>query len=144
MSTLSLVGDTLSGALDDARRLGFVGRAAELAAFDAALSGHTPARVLFVHGPGGIGKSTLLDEMRRRAAGRGRPVVSLDGRDVAGSIPAVSAAVAAVADDPGPVLLVDTYELLTPLDRWFRGELLPSLPAAAVAVLAGREPPGPA
>jgi len=142
MSTLSLVGDTLSGALDDARRLGFVGRAAELAAFGAALSGHTPARVLFVHGPGGIGKSTLLDEMRRRAAGRGRPVVSLDGRDVAGSIPAVSAAVAAVDGDPGPVLLVDTYELLTPLDRWFRGELLPSLPAAAVAVLAGREPPG--
>ncbi|HEX3256991.1 MAG TPA: AAA family ATPase, partial [Pseudonocardia sp.] len=135
------MGDTLSGALDDARRLGFVGRAAELAAFDAALSGHTPARVLFVHGPGGIGKSTLLDEMRRRAASRGRPVVSLDGRDVGGSIPAVSAAVAAVADDPGPVLLVDTYELLTPLDRWFRGELLPSLPAGAVAVLAGREPP---
>jgi hypothetical protein len=138
------VGETLSGALDDARRLGFVGRATELAAFGAALSGHAPARVLFVHGPGGIGKSTLLDEMRRRAATRGRPVVSLDGRDVAGSIPAVSAAVAAVAHDPGPVLLVDSYELLTPLDRWFRNELLPSLPADAVAVLAGREPPSPA
>ena len=138
------VGDTLSGALDDARRLGFVGRATELAAFGAALDGNAPARVLFVHGPGGIGKSTLLDEMRRRAAARGRPVVSLDGRDVAGSIPAVSAAVATVADDPGPVLLVDSYELLTPLDRWFRNELLPSLPADAVAVLAGREPPTPA
>ena len=135
------MGDTLSGALDDARRLGFVGRATELAAFGAALDGHAPARVLFVHGPGGIGKSTLLDEMRRRAVARGRPVVSLDGRDVAGSIPAVAAAVASVADDPGPVLLVDTYELLTPLDRWFRRELLPSLPAGAVAVLAGREPP---
>jgi AAA ATPase domain len=138
------VGDTLSGALDDARRLGFVGRATELAAFGAALSGNSPARVLFVHGPGGIGKSTLLDEMRRRAAARGRPVVNLDGRDVAGSIPAVSAAVATVAADPGPVLLVDSYELLTPLDRWFRNELLPSLPADAVAVLAGREPPSPA
>jgi hypothetical protein len=56
----------------------------------------------------------------------------------------VSAAVATVADDPGPVLLVDSYELLTPLDRWFRTELLPSLPADAVAVLAGREPPNPA
>ena len=138
------VGDTLSGALDDARRLGFVGRATELASFGAALDGSASARVLFVHGPGGIGKSTLLDEMRRRAAARGRPVVSLDGRDVAGSIPAVSAAVATVADDPGPVLLVDSYELLTPLDRWFRTELLPSLPADAVAVLAGREPPTPA
>lgn len=135
------MGDTLSGALDDARRLGFVGRAAELAAFGDAVEGRTPARVLFVHGPGGIGKSTLLDEMRRRAVARGRPVVSLDGGDVAGSMPAVAAAVATVADDPGPVLLVDTYELLTPLDRWFRRELLPSLPAGAVAVLAGREPP---
>jgi AAA ATPase domain len=136
------MGGTLSGALDDARRLGFVGRATELAAFVAALDGSTPERVLFVHGPGGIGKSTLLDEMRRRAVARGRPVVSLDGRDVAGSIPAVAAAVATVDDDPGPVLLVDSYELLTPLDRWFRQELLPSLPAGAVAVLAGREPPG--
>ena len=81
------MGDTLSGALDDARRLGFVGRATELAAFVAALDGSAPARVLFVHGPGGIGKSTLLDEMRRRAVARGRPVVSLDGRDVAGLDP---------------------------------------------------------
>ena len=65
------MGDTLSGALDDARRLGFVGRAAELAAFGDAVDGRTPARVLFVQGPGGIGKSTLLDEMRRRAVARG-------------------------------------------------------------------------
>ena len=97
--------------------------------------------MLFVHGPGGIGKSTLLDEMRRRAVARGRPVVSLDGRDVAGSIPAVAAAAATLGHDPCPVLLVDSYELLAPLDRWFRRELLPSLPAGAVAVLAGREPP---
>ena len=138
------MGPTLSAVLDDARRRGFVGRAPELLSFDAALAGTDPARVLFVHGPGGIGKSTLLDELRRRAVQAQRPALLLHGRDLGGSIEDVTRAVAAVTDDPGPVLLVDGYELLTRLDRWFREHLLPSLPADSVVVLAGREPPDPA
>jgi len=140
------MGTTLAAALDDARRRGFVGRAGELAAFERALQGVDVTRVLFVHGPGGIGKSTLLDEMRRRARAAGRETVVLDGRDIGGSLPAVADPVAAATADgrePGPVLLVDGYELLTPLDRWFRTRLLPSLPASSVTVLAGREPPAP-
>ena len=39
------------------------------------------------------------------------------------------------------VLLVDTYELLTPLDSWLRDQFLPQLPAQALVVLAGRNPP---
>jgi AAA ATPase domain len=135
------MGPTLSAVLDDARRRGFVGRAPELASFDAALTGADPARVLFVHGPGGIGKSTLLDELRRRAVEAGRPALLLHGRDLGGSIEQVAGAVAALPDGPGPVLLVDGYELLSRLDRWFREHLLPSLPADSVVVLAGREPP---
>jgi len=138
------MGPTLSAVLDDARRRGFVGRAPELLSFDAALAGTDPARVLFVHGPGGIGKSTLLDELRRRAVQARRPALLLHGRDLGGSIEDVTRAVAAVADGPGPVLLVDGYELLTRLDRWFREHLLPSLPADSVVVLAGRDPPDPA
>jgi hypothetical protein len=134
---------TLSAVLDDARRRGFVGRAPELLSFDAALAGTDPARVLFVHGPGGIGKSTLLDELRRRAVQAQRPALLLHARDLGGSIEDVTRAVAAVTDGPGPVLLVDGYELLTRLDRWFREHLLPSLPADSVVVLAGREPPDP-
>ena len=136
------MGLTLSAVLDDARRRGFVGRAAELRSFDAALAGAGPVRVLFVHGPGGIGKTTLLDEMRRRAVAGGRPALLLHGRDLGGSIEDVADAVAALPDGPGPVLLVDGYELLSRLDRWFREHLLPSLPADSVVVLAGREPPG--
>ena len=138
------MGPTLSAVLDDARRRGFVGRAPELLSFDTALAGTDPARVLFVHGPGGIGKSTLLDELRRRAVQARRPALLLHGRDLGGSIEDVTRAVAAVTDGPGPVLLVDGYELLTRLDRWFREHLLPSLPADSVVVLAGREPPDPA
>jgi hypothetical protein len=135
------MGPTLSAVLDDARRRGFVGRSAELRSFAAALAGTGAARVLFVHGPGGIGKSTLLDELRRRAADAGRPALLLHGRDVGGSLEEVAAAVAALPAAAGPVLLVDGYELLSRLDRWFREHLLPSLPADSVVVLAGREPP---
>jgi hypothetical protein len=133
---------TLSAVLDDARRRGFVGRAGELRSFDAALAGTGPVRVLFVHGPGGIGKTTLLDELRRRAMAGGRPTLLLEGRDLGGSIEDVADAVAALPDGPAPVLLVDGYELLSRLDRWFREHLVPSLPADSVVVLAGREPPG--
>jgi hypothetical protein len=136
------MGLTLSAVLDDARRRGFVGRAAELRSFDAAIAGIGSARVLFVHGAGGIGKTALLDELRRRALDAGRSALLLHGRDVGGSIDEVADAVAALPDGPGPVLLVDGYELLSRLDRWFREHLLPSLPADSVVVLAGREPPG--
>ena len=44
-------------------------------------------------------------------------------------------------DDPAAVLLVDGYELLAPLDRWFRTQFLPARPAGAVTVVAGREAP---
>ena len=40
------------------------------------------------------------------------------------------------------VLLVDTFELLQPLEDWVRDELLLSLPDDALVVIAGRYPPG--
>ncbi|MCB0234614.1 MAG: ATP-binding protein, partial [Anaerolineae bacterium] len=42
------------------------------------------------------------------------------------------------------VLLVDTYELLSPLDDWLRDVFLPQLPESVLTVLAGRHPPSPA
>ena len=39
------------------------------------------------------------------------------------------------------VVVVDSYELLEPLDDWFRDSFLPRLPASAVVVVAGRRPP---
>jgi hypothetical protein len=50
----------LGDLLDDARRRTFVGRRRELASFEDALAGRSPRRALFVHGPGGIGETTLL------------------------------------------------------------------------------------
>jgi hypothetical protein len=42
---------------------------------------------------------------------------------------------------PRVVLLIDTYENLTPLDSWLRTDFLPYLPSASLTVIAGRNPP---
>lgn len=152
-----VAGQRLGALLDDARRRSFVGRRAELASIDRALTGDDPTRVLFVHGPGGIGKTTLLDQIRLRALDHGRRLLELDGREHAVTRESLAAAIAAMdhgdgdggdrgggtSGDPGGalVLLVDGYEMLSPLETWLRGELLPSLPADTVTVVAGREPP---
>jgi AAA ATPase domain len=72
----------LGDVLEDARRRSFVGRRRELASFDEALQRRSPRRVLFVHGPCGIGKTSLLFEFRAGARAIGRTVVFLDGREV--------------------------------------------------------------
>ena len=72
----------LGDLLDEARRRTFVGRRRELASFDDALEGRSSRRVGLVHGPGGIGKTTLLLELRTRARDAGRRVVLLDAREI--------------------------------------------------------------
>jgi hypothetical protein len=71
-----------------ARRRRFVGREAELALFGSALAGpEPPFALLYVHGPGGVGKTLLLGEFARLAGEAGVPAVRLDGRDLDPSPP---------------------------------------------------------
>ena len=133
---------TVADRLAAARQARFVGRRRELDLFAAALQApEPPFSVLFVHGPAGIGKSALLhtyaDQVR---AGGAMPVlVGAPGID-----PGPAALLlAAVASAPDPVVLIDGYERLGDLEGWVRRELVPGLPAAALVVIAGREPPGP-
>jgi hypothetical protein len=130
----------LGDLLDSARRGAFVGRRDELRRFGEAIAGHAAHRVLFVHGPGGIGKTTLLLEMRARAHEAGRAVVLLDGREIDPSPDGFTEALGGGA----AVLLVDGYEQLAALDGWLRTDLIPALPEPTVMVLAGRDPPAPA
>ena len=61
------------------RRSRFVGRRAELELFQAALSRSAfDFSVLYIYGPGGMGKTTLLREFARLAAEAGRTPVTLD------------------------------------------------------------------
>ncbi len=147
----------LADRLAAARRRRFVGRRAELDLFRSALlAAPPPFAVLHLHGPGGVGKTSLLREYGRIAAEAGRPVISVDGRNVDPSPPGFLRAVrqAIQIDDDAQaiteswasnsVLLIDTYEVLASLDEWLRETFLPQLPAETLVVIAGRNPPAPA
>lgn len=136
----------VSGRLESARRRAFVGRDAELELFASALAApEPPFVVLHLHGPGGIGKSTLLEAFAARAEELGQGWARLDGRGVEGSPEGFRRALAAATGDGPPprVLLVDAYEALAPIDGWLREELVPSLSGRTLVVLAGRDPPAP-
>ena len=145
----------LADRLAEARRRRFVGREAELALFASALADpEPPFALLYVHGPGGVGKTLLRSEIGRLADAAGVPAVRLDGRDLDPSPPGFLAALGRALDEPPDapplealarrprgVLMVDTYETLGPLDTWLRETLLPELPGGHLVVLAGRDPP---
>lgn len=158
---------SIGRAVDEAEEALFIGRVTETAAFEAAL--HTCAdapRVLYVHGPVGVGKTTLLRAWGRRAARLGLATVAVDG-GTAGASPQLvvqriadalqhGAAGAGLATSTpeevlraangraragGLVLLLDTYEALLPCDPWLRADLLYGLGPGTCVVLAGRRPP---
>jgi hypothetical protein len=145
---------TLGDLLAARRRRRFVGRTSEVELFQLALeSPDPPFLLLHIHGPPGIGKSSLLDVLAGLAADTGARVVRLDGRDLVPSPPAVlqalgvlevpeeEGAIAGLSNSGRLVVLFDTYERLSPLDNWVRTRLLPRLPATALTVVAGRTPP---
>jgi hypothetical protein len=147
---------TLGDVLTEYRRRRFVGRSAEIELFQAALDDAVdpPFSVLHIHGPGGVGKTSLLQAFGVIAAGAGATVARLDGRDLESSpvgvfealgetltIPAGDGSIGLSGGAGRLVLLVDAYEQMTPLDQWFRRRLLPRLPASAIIVIAGRYPP---
>lgn len=145
----------ISDRLVATRRSRFVGRQAELELFQAALSREVAEFVvLHIYGPGGMGKTTLLREYARLATEVGRTPITLDARHLDASpggfltalqmtlnLPAEQAPLDVVAAMPSPVLLIDTCELLAPLDAWLRDVFLPQLPERALVVMAGRLQP---
>jgi hypothetical protein len=131
----------LSDRLNAARTAAFTGRATHLAVFLDALAG-SPAAVLFVHGPGGVGKTSLLRRYADQARRAGRHVISIDGRDIVPSPAAFESAAAAALEDPSAVLLIDDFERCQGLEGWLSGTFLPRLPATSLTVIAGRNPPG--
>ena len=149
---------TLGDLLASRRQRRFVGRTSEVELFRIALeSPEPPFALLHIHGPPGIGKTSLLDAYSRLAADAGATVVRLDGRELVPApqaildalrqtleVPAGDGAIAGPPHGGRLVVLCDTYERLGPLDDWVRTRLLPRLPATAVTVVAGRAPPDPA
>jgi hypothetical protein len=148
----------LAERLSLARKSRFVGRASEIEIFRSALVTAEPSfSVLYLYGPGGIGKTTLVQEFARIATENTRPVIHVDSRHLepspSGLLAALRqtlgleeesvAAVAAAWPEPS-VFVLDTYEILFALDTWLRESFLPQLPASSLVVIAGRNPPRPA
>src|SRR5260221_1511772 len=136
----------------------FVGRESDLALLREAISRSQPSTPLFfVHGPGGIGKTTLLEHLRAEAAVEGIVFVRIDVTGVSPKPDAILAAlanalglseraatleqvVAGFSRDRG-VLAVDSFESLGPMSSWVRDTLLAALPSQITVVLAGRQVP---
>ncbi len=134
--------------LDAARQRAFVGREGVIDLFRQGVEAEEPPFVvLFVHGPGGVGKTTLLRRLALEARAADVRLVELDGHAMDVKSEAVLRALGAssldelMGRDERLVVTIDTYELLAPLDAWIRDRLAPALPAGAILVLAGREPP---
>lgn len=123
-----------------------VGREGEISRFSDLLATERVPCVVYVHGPGGIGKSSLLEAFRTCAHEQGFAFDCLDARLLPALPGAVQQAVDQVLAEPGGgdsvrILAIDHIERLASLDGWLRVELLPSLPAGIVLVLAGRNRP---
>jgi len=143
----------LAARLARARHDRFVGRQFELQLLCDALAAAEPSfSVLHVHGPGGIGKSALLDEYARLAREQGRPLVRLErlerlaDREVVAALRAAAGAPAAPLDElpdwpTDPVLLIDHAEGMASREAWLRTLLLPKLPARTLVVIGSRRPP---
>jgi DNA-binding winged helix-turn-helix (wHTH) protein len=108
----------------------------------------------YVHGLAGVGKTTLLHAFASEARAAGYGTVEVDGHVTYSTRGAFLAAVtgapsdeppelaAAVAALDGPTLLIiDTFELLAPLDEWVCHTLIPALGAHVRVLIAGRDAP---
>jgi hypothetical protein len=145
----------LAERLSAARSRRVVGRTGEQTLFQSALtSADRPFLLLYIYGPGGIGKTTLLNSFVRLCEEAHVPSALIDARNVDASPEAFLDALRMVLNIPSSqsplpalanhVLLLDTCEILTPLEYWLRENFLPELPDSTLVVMAGRQPLSPA
>lgn len=146
----------LSERLAAARHFYFVGRASERGLFQSTLAASDfPFNVLYIYGPGGIGKTTLLGELNFLCRQTKIACLYLDARNLDPSPESFLEALQSSLEIPAEVslfdflasyygrlvILLDTYEVLAPLDEWILEDFLPQLPENILFILAGRQPP---
>lgn len=158
---------TIGDQLKKLKRASFIGRENELQVFEQTLDNNTgneehPWQILNIYGPGGIGKSTLLDAYRRIAEKRSLLYFYLDAQDFAASSEVflnllskslAAAGIKTTADEESLiatlqqtaqkeplVITIDTFEDVGELNRWLRERFIPHLPSACTVVIAGRYP----
>jgi hypothetical protein len=131
---------TLGERVNERDRELFVGRERELARFDEVLAGDA-VHIVHVSGVGGIGKSSLVREVVRRATDAGYRVVWLDGRDLPPFPNAVETELEPVRDRGRTLVVIDSYEMVSSLDGWLRDVVIPGLPDSTIVVFVSRQRP---
>jgi len=152
--------NTIGARLARVKKGVFIGREQECALFAETLAGQREWEILNPCGPGGVGKSTLLDAYRRIAEQQDALFLYFDARDLsdtpesllfrlssallAAGLPHVEreeqyfATVHRASMERRIAIVFDTYEEIGALDRWVRDVFLPQLPERVVVVIAGR------
>lgn len=143
----------LKDILQQQRKKNFVGRQKETSFFEQLLKEEEPAiHLLYIYGPGGQGKTTLLKQFADLCKESSVPFIQLDCRYIeshpdsfkqlfqaASPFTEKSDMITAIDEHKGTVvLMIDTYEKLKPLDDWLRMEFLPELPGNVITVISGR------
>lgn len=120
----------------------FTGREVELAIVAGLLDEGGSHRILYVHGPGGIGKSALLRAAARAAAEAGYDVASHDARTLPGELDQL---VERIIGDARPrrCILIDEADVLAAAMPPLRDAMLDSLDDSTRIVIAGRAAPDP-
>jgi hypothetical protein len=144
----------LADILKTARQQYFTGRDKELQLFRSLVQApELPAFLLYLHGPGGQGKTTLVKAYMDVCRQEGIPSLYADGRDINASPNHFISALQGLLQTEGDVfealqrtegklvLFLDTYEKLTPIDDWLRQEFLPQMPDHVLTVISGRKAP---
>ena len=149
---------TISDRLSEVARSSFVGRQNELALLSGAIeTDDLPFVVAFIHGPGGIGKSFLIQALLNSFGSEVRRYV-MDCRNIEptpeGFLLSLSATLGmeeepdhnSIIDFLGEtgqrtVLALDTYETFGLMDTWLRQVFVPSLTESVFTIIAGRQPP---
>lgn len=129
-----------------------VGREVERAAWARMLTARKPRpRALYVHGAGGIGKTSLLDELARTARRRmpvahvelreGEAVPRLVTETIADALGVDAADVVEGRSQGRFAVVIDGCDRVGSGLGWITRVLLPRLPSACPVALAGRAPP---
>ena len=149
---------TIGDRLVHAKQAHFIGRQREVQAFRQALADTArPWLILNVFGPGGIGKSTLLDAFRRNSETNDTYYFYIDAPDCGNSaemfiaqlcamLPSTDSCqqeslfeqLAQLAESKQVVIAIDTFEEIGDMNRWVREHFLPHLPGNCMIVIAGR------
>lgn len=144
--------------LTKARKQHFTGREKEIAEFRQLLNEtELSTHIIFLYGPAGQGKTTILKEFTELCSANKNPFIYLDGRDVIPSAAGFHEALCNALNVSSIqkvfdtfekntntfVLFIDTYKKLSALDNWLREEFLPQLPGNILTVFAARNHPSP-